>query len=154
MTDAVLASLIREVLAEELARLKPAARAAAPAEETVRVASDADLQAFARKVLALAADPAKRAAIEDGRLVFRLAGAGAASRPAAPATSAGPAATAMPAPSADGIVVIERGFVSERQIDRMSGDVRRVVLGKTVKLTPLARDRLRKRGIAIERMDQ
>jgi len=154
MTDAVLASLIREVLAEELARLKPAARAAAPAEETVRVASDADLQAFARKVLALAADPAKRAAIEDGRLVFRLAGAGAAARPAAPATSAGPAATAMPAPSADGIVVIERGFVSERQIDRMSGDVRRVVLGKTVKLTPLARDRLRKRGIAIERMDQ
>lgn len=148
MTDAALSSLIREVLAEELARLRPAAPAAAPVEERVSIAGDSDLQAFVRRLLALAADPDKRKALEDGRMVFKLAGGSIS----AASTVSSPAPSRSDRPGA--VEVIERGFVSERQVDRMYRDVRRVVLGKAVKLTPLARDRLRQRGIAIERIDQ
>ena len=151
MTDNALASLIREVLAEELVRLRDDMVQQAPKEETVRIASDRDLQGFVQKLLALTTDPDTRRAVEDGRIMFRLAGAARSPASCAVAPSV---PGAMPATTSGDIVVIDHGFVSERQIDRMSRDVKRVVLGRTVKLTPLARDRLRQRGVMIERKDQ
>ena len=75
-----LRTLIREVVATEVAAVKggaaPRERAVdpqPPAEPAVRIASDADLAAFARRVLTLAADPGTRKAIEAGRHPFRLA---------------------------------------------------------------------------------
>ena len=61
-TDPAVAALIREVLAEELARLRAGVR-----EERVRIGDDADLAAFARQVLAIADDRAAREALENGR---------------------------------------------------------------------------------------
>ena len=65
--DPAVAELIREVLAEELARLRTGTR-----EERVRIADDADLAAFAKRMLALADDRDAREALEKGALVFRL----------------------------------------------------------------------------------
>ena len=121
-----------------------AAAVAGPRVEAVSIASDADLAAFVGKLLKAAADPAARRDIEQGRVVFRLAGgAGAASpRPAAPAPAAAPAGDTAR---------MDRGVVSERGVDALPRGTRVLQLGKDVKLTPLARDRLRQRGIKIER---
>src|SRR5262245_11864084 len=75
MIDAnALRSLIREVIAQEV-RAHPSAPAAG---QVVRVASDADLSSFARLVLTLAEEPAKRQAIANGTFPFRLEGSGPA----------------------------------------------------------------------------
>ena len=186
MPDPAVAELVREVLAEELARLRAGVR-----EERVRIADDADLAAFARQVLAMADDRAAREALESGRLVFRLDGsagapgtiggagvAGGADSAGSAGGSAGSggvgggrgrgvreatvgtAGAASPPPAmstraaAGHTEVIERGLFSERHAERLSRDTVRVRLGRKVRMTPLARDRLRRRGIAIERTEQ
>lgn len=146
-----LRGMIREILAEEIARLRTdgaAARAAPPPrtrEEQVRIASDADLAAFVRRLLHLSRDADARREIEQGRWIFRL-GDGA---PAAP--TGGDRRLASPARPAEKVERIERGFLSERQVDALPPDLTRLVIGKAVRLTPLAKDRLRQRGIEIER---
>ena len=147
MTDPAVAELIREVLAEELARLRAGVR-----EEWVRIAGDADLAAFATRVLAMADDREAREALASGRLVFRLdasaegAVSGAGRRGAGRGRVQGGREDA-----AGGTEVVEHGLLSERHVDRLPRGTARVRLGRGVKLTPLARDRLRRRGIAIER---
>ena len=163
-TDPAVAALIREVLAEELARLRAAVR-----EERVRIGDDADLAAFARRVLAITDDRAAREALENGELVFRLdSSAGSARAGAGPHGTGGGrvrrgregavfTASSASAESAHGAAgnteVIGRGLLSERHVDRLPRGTARVWLGRDVKLTPLARDRLRRRGIVIERDD-
>ena len=211
--DPMIAELIREVLAEELARLRGGvpsigrAREAGVHEERVRIAGDADLAAFARRVLAMAGDREARDAFEKGRLVFRLeAGAGTAGVGVAggagttgsigraesigamggagraggstEATGGGgragrsgsarggggdagdraagvdPPASATPSRAGAGHTeVVERGLLSERHAERLPRGTVRVRLGRNVRMTPLARDRLRRRGIAIERTE-
>ena len=166
-TDPAVAELVREVLAEELARLRAEVR-----EERVRIAGDADLAVFARRVLAMADDHGAREAFESGRLVFRLDGS--AGRPGRSADDAAPpdaarsrsrdgredAARAGASPSrrsAGGppahTEVVEHGLLSERHVDRLPRETARVRLGPRVRVTPLGRDRLRRRGIAIERAE-
>ena len=152
--DPEVAALVREVLAEEVARLRaergrvgpgaPAAR-----EERVRIRSDADLRNFVRRVLAMAEDREARRAFDAGRIVFRLDGdeartAGRASRPLG----------ARLGEDAGHVETVERGLLSERHAERLPRETKRVRLGRQVRLTPLARDRLRRRGIVIERMEQ
>lgn len=150
VADVGLTQLIREVLAEELARVKRerAHRPEnAPREELVAIASDDDLRAFAERLLKLAGDGAERRDFEEGRLLFRLAG-GRPSPGTTPAAATTEAATRI-APRID--PRIDSGFLSERQVDALPKDTKRLVVGKAVRLTPLARDRLRQRGIEIER---
>lgn len=156
MSDPAIQALIREVLAEELAKLGRDKQASSSGGsgggrddvkvERVSVGSDAELARLVARVLELAANPKTRRDLERGRLVFKLAGtqAGEVSerRDEAPAPAAGETAT------------IESGVLSERQVDRLPKETRRLMLGKAVKLTPLARDRLGHRGIRIERTDQ
>jgi len=70
VSDPAIQSLIREVLAEELAKLKPSgpAEGAGARQETVAIASSADLQAFAASVAERAADPALAAVNGDDAL--------------------------------------------------------------------------------------
>ena len=180
--DSAVADLIREVLAEELARLGAGVR-----EERVRIANDADLAAFARRVLVMADDREARKALETGNLVFRLEGsAGSIGSAGGPGNAAGGAGVGIHAggmgsngvergrargghddgigaasvPSAalvrglsGPVEVIERGLLTERHVDRLPRETARVRLGPRVRMTPLARDRLRRRGIAIERTE-
>jgi hypothetical protein len=137
MISEAVRAIIREVLAEELQRLKPRAQAR---EERVSIASDADLAAFVGRLLDMATNDQARRDIEEKRLVFRLAQGPASVQRAVPA--------AIPAVQP---ARIESGMVSERQIDALPAGTAQLVLGKSVRLTPLARDRVRARGIAIER---
>ena len=133
MTSEAVRAIIREVLAEELQRIKPRPQAR---EERVPIASDADLAAFVARILALAGDEAARREIEEKRHVFRLASA---------ERTASPAKQMAHAPR------IEAGMVSERQIDALPPGTVHLVIARSVRLTPLARDRARARGITVER---
>lgn len=135
-----LRALIRDVIATELAAVKRdhAPAPPAPAEHRVRIASDADLAAFAKQVLNLAGDPATRSAILNGSHRFRLEG--------------GTAAAAPNAPVAGGAARIEKGVVTETTLLKLPKGTSRLQIGAGVSVTPLARDKAGSLGITIERM--
>jgi hypothetical protein len=124
--------LVREVIETELAAAR---RGTAPGSESVRIASDADLAAFAQRVLILAEDPGVRQAIVAGRHPFRLDT---------------PATTHHAAPNGD-VTRIDKGVVTEAALARLPRGAVRLVVGDGVTVTPLAKDRARRLGITIER---
>lgn len=159
---AVLRQLVREVVREAVADLAvpPAAPAVPPppppppprtvaeqfglqptgplaADEktrtdSVRIANDADLDAFVRTLLKLFENPKTRADLRAGRLRFRLAGG---------ATSTGERSHR-----------IDSGAVTERHIRDIAesgGGI--LILGRRAVLTPLAREKARTLGIRIEK---
>jgi len=147
MIDDNVRKMIREVLAEELRRVKTEASGISGVrEETVTIGSDADLAAFVARLMKLAGDSRARREIEQGRLMFRLAGHSLSA--SAKASEHAPAAEFAPAGD---VARMERGIVSERQVDALPKGTRILQAGLQVKLTPLGRDRLRQRGIKIER---
>ena len=140
MTREQLRLVIRELLAEQLAALDhggPKASEPGVHEELVSIASDADLNAFAGRVLTLADDEQGRRALESGRHVFRLA---KGSAPGGVSTTA-----------AAGPMRVERGLISEKTVAKLPEGVRVIQAGKQVRITPLAQDELRRRGVTIER---
>jgi hypothetical protein len=131
-----LRTLIRDVIAEEVRHVKAGLK---PADAgSVRIASDADLTAFAKSVLTLAEDPKIRAAIQAGRHPFHLAGGSAA-----PATASAPASETHR---------IDKGVVTESSIARLPKGTTRLVVAAGVSVTPLARDKAKARNISIERI--
>jgi hypothetical protein len=138
-----LRALIRDVIATEIAAVKrePAPAQAGPAEHRVRVASDADLVAFAKQVLNLANDPASRSAIANGSYRFKLESA-----------STGVSASAPTTPAAGSAARIEKGVVTETALLKLPKGTKRLQVGASVSVTPLARDKASSLGITIERM--
>jgi hypothetical protein len=135
-----LRALIRDVIATEIAAVKrdhPPGQPA-PAEQRVRIASDADLASFAKQVLSLANDPATRSAIANGSYRFKLEG------------SSGSAPTS--APAAGSSARIEKGVVTETALLKLPKGTKRLQVGASVSVTPLARDKASSLGITIERM--
>ena len=134
-----LRALIRDVIATEIAAVKRdhAPGPPAQAEDRVRIASDADLASFAKQVLNLANDPATRSAIANGSYRFKLEGA-SASAPTAPAGSSA--------------ARIEKGVVTEGALLKLPKGTKRLQVGASVSVTPLARDKASSLGITIERM--
>ena len=63
----------------------------------------------------------------------------------------GTPAAAAPAPAADTALRIERGAVTERAVVAAAKDGRRIVLGARAVVTPLARDKARALGVALEK---
>lgn len=132
-------AIIREVLAEEIASLRcPATR-----EERVAIASDSDLARFVARLLDLTNDAELRREISEGRYVFRLGNANAA-RPEARQSR-------TPAAPSSRAVRFDNGLVTERHVDSLAEGTRTISVAKGVRFTPLARDRLRSRGINVER---
>ena len=99
--------------------------------ETVRIGSDADLDAFVRTLLRLFENPKTRADLRGGRLDFRLAG-----------THRG---------SGGSTRRIERGAVTERHVAEIADSGATLVLGPRAVLTPLARERARALGLTIQK---
>lgn len=144
----LLRDLVKSVIAEEVAAIrKPnAAPAPAPAEERIPIAGDADLIAFARRVLSLAADPAKAKEIAAGRYPFRLA------RPATQQAAAAMSQPAIPTiSSAAQPHRIDSGVVTESTLNKLPRGLQRLLLGPGVTVTPLAKDRARALGLTFER---
>ncbi len=100
--------------------------------ETVSLRTDAELDAFVRRLLHLFENPKHRADLRAGRLRFRLA----------PQRAAG---AARPAHR------IEKGAVTEAAVRAAAQAGARLVLGRRAVLTPLARDRARAAGVEIEK---
>ena len=137
LTAEELRAAVRAVLREVL----PASGAGRPApaapDEPVVLRSDADLDAFVRRVAALCEDPVQREAMRDGRHGFTLA--------------AGSGEHVPDGPAAAPVVRVERGAVTERAVRRAAADKARLVLGPWAVLTPLARDTARSLGVDVER---
>jgi hypothetical protein len=148
MDKSLLRELIKSVIAEEVAAIrKPSHNTPAPearATESVRVASDADLVAFARKVLSLAGDPAKAKEIAAGRYPFRLESA------PQPAPVSALSLTPKAAPAAQSLR-IDSGVVTETMLNKLPRGTARLVLAPGVTITPLAKDRARALGLTFER---
>jgi hypothetical protein len=140
--------LVREVLAEVVGKVPPAARGSAgqrgighdeashggngdPASLTVRISTDDDLHAFAMRVLKLADNPKLRRDLIAGRIRFTLSGQAAGGQPAAHR--------------------VEKGAVTERAVAAAAKAGARLVLGPRAVLTPLARDKARALGVPIEK---
>ena len=129
MDEAELRAAIRAVILEELGEEDAAPARGSPVVEEVAIGTEAELAALVQRVAALARTPEGWAELESGRRVFRLAGS---STPGGPVRS-------------------KSGLVSERDIDALPDGASEFVLRPGMRLTPLARDKLRARGIAIRR---
>lgn len=106
--------------------------------DEVVIGTAADLTAFVRRVAAMCEDPEQRAAFQEGRHGFRLAG----TSPGLETVGAQP-----PRPA----VRVERGAVTERTVQKAAAQGTRLVLGRAAVLTPLARDKARTLGVEIEK---
>jgi len=127
--------LLRHMVRQVLADVVPQTMSLAPATaDVVTIATDADVQAFARRI-ALATQ-AERDAIANGTRTFRLATA-PSNRSAEPSTSS----------SSDAIVRVEKGAVTEKHVREAADTGATLVLGKRAVMTPLARDRARAAGV-------
>jgi hypothetical protein len=159
MSMDMIRSMVREVLAEELGNLRRTGlfpnEHGTPRrqvrEETVSIRSDADLRVFISRLLDIFKDGRSREEIEQGRWIFRLGSPSAAGAFADGAERRGaPVSAAAPASA---FARIERGVVSERQIESLPAGTTCLVVGKAARLTPLALDRLRMLGIALRRTE-
>lgn len=139
-------ALIREVLSEELQKLRPdmATAASRGTEEVIAIRSSADLNAFAQKILGMAQDGRIRADIMEGRHRFCLSQNGTQ-----PVMAHQPMA---PAANAPGMAQFTKGMVTERDVAALPQGTRSIKAGTAVRFTPLARDELRRREIKVERM--
>ncbi|MEH3142804.1 MAG: hypothetical protein PGN37_22115 [Mycobacterium kyogaense] len=99
--------------------------------DTVRIATDRDLDVFVRNLLRLFENPKTRADLKHGRLAFRLSGT----------HRAGPGSSTR----------VDRGAVTERQIADIAASGSSLVLGPRAVLTPLARERARALGVTIHK---
>ena len=134
---------IRAILREEFAALRAETDTAAtvsPACERVQIANSADLTRFARDLVARAADPAFAERVARGELIFEKA----ADPPAGGAIVSGPAK-----PQAN---ALDKALICERDLAALDGG-RLLRIGKRSRLTPLAQDEARRRGIRIERSE-
>lgn len=140
-------AVLREVLPAVLTgRAGGAGATAGTVGGAVRLADDADLDAFVRRLAALCDDPGQRAALREGRHVFRFAGTGETLP--APATAPAPVPPARDSPQ---VVRVEHGAVTERIVAKAAARSARLVLGRRAVLTPLARDKARTLGVDVER---
>jgi hypothetical protein len=142
-TKTELRAMVREILKEVLA-----AKAAAPApasapvpvasgDQTVRIATDAELRAF----VAHLARPGVIESVREGRLRFTLAPSAVAPEASQPSPA--------PEPARSAAVTLE-GVVSERRLQAVPrGGL--VLLAPGAVLTPLARDMVRRMSITVRR---
>ena len=134
---------IRAILREEISTWRSAP--AGPVTETVQISNGSDLNRFAQDIVARAKDPAFAADISNGMIRFDLA----------------PQVVAMNGTRAANIVTgavrpprepdMNKVLITERDIAELGTELRILRIGKTSRLTPLAQDEARRRGIRIER---
>ena len=140
-----LRDLVRQILSEELARMGSPSPSPGVTEETIAIRSSADLNAFALRLLKQAQDDRLRSRMEAGHHRFILA------RDEAATGSAHAHQPRAPAPTAPRQAEFRCGLVTEREIAGLAEGTKKLTIGKSVRLTPLARDELSCRGITLER---
>ncbi|MCF3594625.1 hypothetical protein LZG00_11510 [Rhodobacteraceae bacterium LMO-12] len=138
---------IRAILREEIAAL--GLGASGPRREAVAIRDSADLTRFAREIAERASDPSFAAALARGEVVFDLTG-GSAANPVTTSPAAVPRATTTQAPQLQ-CVLSEKSLITERDVAALPTGQTSIRLCAKARLTPLAGDELRRRGIKVER---
>lgn len=155
-----LRAIIRELLAEELAALRAEALGRLAVEQ-VAVGTEAELTKFALMVARRAREESGfLAALEAGSVRFvpaavpvgGLPSPVSAARPlgAATRTDADPSITLV-APAPPAVPELHKGLITERDIAAIEHGEKRLRITKNARMTPLAVDEARRRGIRIER---
>lgn len=121
-----------------LARLRAALSEPKPSALEVRIDTAADLNAFARDLLQVQEDV--KVGILSGKVQFGLAGRNGV-----------PVSTAAPAAPARSPHQISKGVVTEIMVAEIGKSHDRLIVGKGVVVTPLARDRAREVKLEIVR---
>ena len=133
---------IRAILREEIAALRTEAQAKPAASvERVRITSTAELNQFARDLIARAASQDFSRKVAEGALIFELA---------SPSVSTPVIVTSSPAQAR--APMLDKSLITERDIAGLEKTTKSLRLSKHSRLTPLARDEARRRGIRIERV--
>lgn len=136
---------IRAILREEISALRSEVGYAPPASEQVRITSSAELTLFAQELVQRASEPGFAGRVARGELVFELA---------TPMPAAAPAAVSraiVTGPPRKAPYRLEKSLITERDINALDASARSLRIGPASRLTPLARDEARRRGIRIER---
>lgn len=136
---------IRAILREEIAALRSEAGTFPPASEQVRITSSAELTRFAQSVVQRASEPGFAERVTRGELTFELA---------APMPAANTASAAQPivtGPRRKASDRLEKSLITERDVAALDASARSLRIAPSSRLTPLARDEARRRGIRIER---
>jgi hypothetical protein len=136
MTSSSTSDEIRKLVREVLKEFAPAAQgngdARVPSSGQVveiAIASDADIMRFAQEIAG--SDNAKKDAILSGRLRFALKRASGGTR--------------------NGGQRVDKGVLTEAMVVEIGRSSSRVILGKSVAVTPLARDKAREMRLEIVR---
>jgi len=140
MQSAEIRLLIREILQQEIGRLQKDAPSEEREDRQVTLTSSADLNLFARKLAGMCSDPVSRKNILNGRIRFSLVGNAQAIH-----------ASQINNLPVSSVASFDKGLLNEKIIDEIPDGTKVIKVGPRVRLTPLARDRMRQRGITIRK---
>ena len=135
---------IRNLLREELALMKDEFKLSETAVEQVVIRSNDDLMAFVDNILGRAADASFVRQIKEKTLRFEL------SEQLSMSTNSCTDRNLDDKKH----VSIEKILITERDIGKLDNSEKAINIWKSSRLTPLARDEIRRRGIKIERIDK
>lgn len=135
---------IRNLLREELSLMKDEFKLSQTAVEQVVIRSNDDLMAFVHNILGRAADASFVRQIKDRTLRFELS----------KQLSMGTDSFTDRNLDNKKYVSIDKILITERDIGKLDSAEKAINIWKSSRLTPLARDEIRRRGIKIERIDQ
>ena len=134
--------LIRELLVEEIALINKKSVSLDQKntrEEIVSIKTDEDLMNFVKKILNIVKETDGFSNIENGDIIFHLDVPSSANLNSKSCTSH---------PTSN---KIEDGLITEYDIAKLDENITVLQILKSAKLTPLAKDELRKKGIKMER---
>lgn len=135
---------IRAILREELAAVL--AGHSGVTVQTVRVDTSDDLNAFARTLAEQLTQPGFAEKLTNGTVRFAL------ERPAAPTPSAVPMmTTTQSAPAGRATPMLDKKLITESDLAQFGPGLLRIP--KQARLTPLANDEARRKGVRIERIE-
>ena len=135
---------IRNLLREELSLMKDEFKLRQTAVEQVVIRSNDDLMAFVHNILGRAADASFVRQIKDRTLRFELS----------KQLSMGTDLFTDRNLDNKKYVSIDKILITERDIGKLDSAEKAINIWKSSRLTPLARDEIRRRGIKIERIDK
>lgn len=135
---------IRNFLREELSLMKDEFRLSETILEQVVIQSNDDLMAFVHNILGRAADVSFVSQVQEGTLRFELS------------QQMNMSTNSRNERNLDGKkhASIEKTLITERDIGKLDNSEKAINIWKSSRLTPLARDEIRRRGIKIERIDK
>jgi phosphohistidine swiveling domain-containing protein len=134
--------IIRELLVEEIASINKESVSLdqkTTREVIVSIRTDEDLMKFVKKILNIVKETDGFSNIENGDIIFHLEVPSSANLNSRSCTSH---------PTSN---KIEDGLITEYDIAKLDGNITVLQVLKNAKLTPLAKDELRKKGIKMER---